>query len=106
MKEHPILFSGPMVRAILEGEKTQTRRVIHKPERLDGLMLKGEAAQWCPYGRPGDLLWVRKNGDCFTNYPKEGKGVRGLIEKARARGSVFPPVRSMFGDRRRNCRIL
>lgn len=60
MKEHPILFSGPMVRAILEGKKTQTRRVIHKPERLDGLMLKGEAAQWCPYGRPGDLLWVRE----------------------------------------------
>jgi len=60
MAEHPILFSGPMVRAILEGRKTQTRRGIRNPGRLDGLMLPGEAAQWCPYGHPGDLLWVRE----------------------------------------------
>lgn len=60
MKERPIIFSGPMVRAILDGRKTQTRRVIRNPERLDGLMNAGEAAEWCPYGQPGDLLWVRE----------------------------------------------
>lgn len=60
MKEHPILFSGEMVRAILDGRKTQTRRVVKNPGRLDGLMLKGEEAEWCPYGQPGDRLWVKE----------------------------------------------
>jgi hypothetical protein len=51
VSEHPILFSGPMVRAILEGRKTQTRRV----QRMPGSFPSG-----CPYGQPGDLLWVRE----------------------------------------------
>lgn len=46
IKERPILFSGPMVQAILDGKKTQTRRVM-KP-------------QPCPYGQKGDRLWVRE----------------------------------------------
>lgn len=50
MKERPILFSGPMVRAILSGVKTQTRRVA-KVIPLDGA---------CPYGEPGDRLWVKE----------------------------------------------
>jgi hypothetical protein len=57
MKERPILFSAPMVRAILEGRKTQTRRLVGprhvmcvgRPELAD-----------CPYGEPGDRLWVRE----------------------------------------------
>jgi hypothetical protein len=51
MKERPILFSGPMVRAILDGSKTQTRRTF-----------KGttEHRSICPYGAPGDRLWVRE----------------------------------------------
>lgn len=57
MKERPILFSGEMVRAILDGRKTQTRRIV-KPQfeekPSDNLM-------WhCPYGKPGDRLWVRE----------------------------------------------
>ena len=73
MTERPILFSGEMVRAILDGRKTQTRRVI-KPqpecdcaplEFLDGLndrrTWSGCDRQWkCPYGAVGDLLWVRE----------------------------------------------
>lgn len=96
MKERPILFSGPMVNAILEGRKTQTRRVV-KPHR-DGV-ITGAAAKpgtaieaWgggqrhnasrmavvgCPYGVPGDRLWVREKWrDC--NYG----GAPGLIYAA------------------------
>jgi hypothetical protein len=74
MKERPIIFSAPMVRAILAGTKTQTRRVVKlKPwqqieERDDGApwpwMYDDDRAgdHWlpCPYGQPGDRLWVRE----------------------------------------------
>jgi hypothetical protein len=86
MKERPILFSGPMVRAILAGDKTQTRRVIKpQPVRLadnpswpthawgdaegggywvawhQNDMTATEAiGEYCPYGKPGDFLWVRE----------------------------------------------
>jgi hypothetical protein len=97
MNEKPILFSGEMVRAILDSRKTQTRRVIKPmskkqakwltPELINtvphGEMLGGgwqmhhphadtddlgvyvkydSPLGWvkCPYGKPGDLLWVRE----------------------------------------------
>lgn len=67
MKEHPILFSSPMVHALLDDTKTQTRRIV-----------KGMALEWlqtgmftpeyvampqndmCPYGKVGDRIWVRE----------------------------------------------
>lgn len=68
MKERPILFSGPMVKAILEGRKTQTRRIVKGPAQAamskdnpcdeeDGGVLW---VKQCPYGQPGDRLWVRE----------------------------------------------
>lgn len=56
IKERPIIFSSPMVRAILDGRKTQTRRVIKEK------LMRGEGAHVnnCPYGKPGDRLWVRE----------------------------------------------
>lgn len=66
MKERPILFSAPMVRAILEGRKTQTRRVVKRTplEWLDSGLHPDFVALpengLCPYGQPGDRLWVRE----------------------------------------------
>jgi hypothetical protein len=70
MKERPILFSSSMVRAILDGSKTQTRRVV-KPRRcpntgceLACCEIAGERGEHlyrlCPYGAPGDRLWVKE----------------------------------------------
>lgn len=86
MKEHPIIFSGPMVRAILEGHKSQTRRVV-RPQPHWGIclfdvlftpglwkpawsskaasipqdeMIEANGCIKCPYGIPGDRLWVRE----------------------------------------------
>jgi hypothetical protein len=84
VKERPIIFSGPMVKALLAGAKTQTRRVV-KPQpywqKGKGLVSPGWAwniepkcklqawpedgigsqmAKFCPYGIVGDRLWVRE----------------------------------------------
>jgi hypothetical protein len=79
MRERPILFSAPMVRAILAGQKTQTRRMV-KPqpqhpsfgsrkmlalddEGIDLYLHGGPLLPWairCPYGRDGDRLWARE----------------------------------------------
>lgn len=86
-KERPILFSGPMVRAILEKQKNQTRRVI-RPQPCwqdgQGMVAAGwswdispkckleawgeneigkQMAKYCPYGALGDRLWVRETID-------------------------------------------
>lgn len=83
MKERPILFSAPMVCAILDGKKTQTRRVIKpQPEWMEPEVVwtlrenghsgtgwyahnedypeEGSLFYHCPYGTPGDRLWVRE----------------------------------------------
>lgn len=54
-QERPIIFSGAMVRAILDERKTQTRRVVRgHPHTMEPLNIG------CPYGVPGDRLWVRE----------------------------------------------
>lgn len=59
MKERPILFSSEMVRAILDGRKTQTRRVVNPQSLLDN-KTRVTACYECPYGAPGGHLWVRE----------------------------------------------
>lgn len=69
MNSRPILFKEEMIRTILEGRKTQTRRVI-KPQPAPGEIgsfgqgmpfIRGDKKNiLCPYGQPGDQLWVRE----------------------------------------------
>lgn len=85
MKERPILFQADMVRALKAGTKTQTRRVVkpqppahthsvatyHYPDPRDHFWAyvnkaenEAEMSSWvypCPYGQPGDRLWVRES---------------------------------------------
>ncbi|VVE68913.1 hypothetical protein PAN31117_03147 [Pandoraea anapnoica] len=94
VRERPILFSAPMVRAILDGSKTQTRRVM-RPQMVYGDVCgifpswylptgpdsgtlwpngKVQILATCPYGGSGDRLWVRE-----TTYNVEGNGFRGPV---------------------------
>lgn len=66
MRERPILFSGPMVRAILSGQKTQTRRVAKEFSGrvdLDAILRRFPNQNGCPFGQAGDRLWVRESFD-------------------------------------------
>lgn len=86
MKERPILFSAPMVRALLDGSKTQTRRTV-KPapmmikdqrttpfdgEAVELMSLLEQSGKRCPYGQPGDRLWARENFQPFLNDDCDG----------------------------------
>lgn len=81
MKTRPILFSGPMVRAILDGRKTQTRRVVNfdvyddrdappywVDEEHDEQRDVRTDPPLCPYGPPGDRLWVRETCQIYGHW--------------------------------------
>ena len=100
MKERQIPFNGPMVRAVLDGSKTQTRRVVKLPhqnplgswESFDwggpngGRTAQGETVPSqqviahtrtgeiisCPHGQPGDRLWVRETWYCDDYRVQDG----------------------------------
>lgn len=89
MKERPIIFSGEMVKAILDGRKTQTRRVIipqpnYRPYlQQDAFYVKNfgyigvknksalEAHLSCPYGQVGDRLWVKETWQAGCEWDDE-----------------------------------
>lgn len=66
-KETGMLFKGPLVRALLDGSKTQTRRLVGgvalewlSPDLFNPEFVSNPANGLCPYGYPGDRLWVRE----------------------------------------------
>lgn len=89
MRERPIIFSAPMVRAILEGRKTQTRRIV-KPQPWPGIPfigIDGTVATWrrdygddtsmmslvrLSHGQPGDRLWVKET---WANRDSDGDAI-------------------------------
>lgn len=108
MKERPIIFNGAMVRAVLAGNKTQTRRAAKLPHNnplgqwepttvggpgvryADGTPVPVQAAIWhtrtgdglfCPYGQPGDRLWIRETVRA-EEQPGGLDGVRYLADNA------------------------
>lgn len=108
MKERPILFSAPMVRALLDGTKTQTRRAVkaRKDPDYGCQMTPGEIAgdenptRLCPYGQPGDRLWVREawsSHACFDHLaPRDcPKSIHytadGKIQTGKGRPSIHMP---------------
>lgn len=94
MKEIQILFSTPMVQAIIAGRKTQTRRVIKPQPSPEPARIKnwGEHFGWmpespsgkvgifqphsyrCPYGKVGDVLWVRETFYAYGHWRKLDNG--------------------------------
>lgn len=85
----PILFSGPMVRALLAGTKTQTRRIV-KPPRAEPILDLGliysqspeSALLYCPYGQRGDRLWVRETHAAFVVGDPSGTSPQCVAYKA------------------------
>ncbi len=117
MKERPILFSAPMIRAILAGTKTQTRRVIKAPGvfvssgAIDGYgvlsMHDNDIREVrCPYGQPGSMLWVREtwgyfdpecSGEDYDDWHKnEGPGPRAYCDELLQEGH---PLRDFWRRR-------
>jgi hypothetical protein len=91
MTERGILFSGAMVRALLDGSKTQTRRAVKMPPSWDCIVYADWGNGWwpyrsddgespnydnneiplrCPYGQPGDRLWVRETWAPHPDFPE------------------------------------
>lgn len=115
MKERPILFSASMVRALLAGTKTQTRRVATFVPLETGMNLSfrwlepteivpgvwtlvsidagGAENEWtkplrCPFGVPGDRLWVRENWQAWGEFD----GMRAAAISAEARANINYPA--------------
>lgn len=101
MKQTPILFKTEMVQAILDGRKTQTRRILKRqpdidPQTGDWLYKGIEGSEevipineWvnakqgsCPFGKPGDLLWVKETFSQYRDFAEDTKDENPFIYKA------------------------
>lgn len=93
MNERPILFSAPMIRALLAGRKSQTRRLVKPQPPFDVVGgWRAEDYQGKPYAASGDRLWVRETWATCT-----AKALHGHIHY-RADGAVGRRVQTNGGD--------
>jgi len=131
MRERPILFSGPMVRALLAGTKTQTRRIVKRNGKnghvvfdhpvwqvkpTDAPKFAGHSHDFwrpeatvaysslppCPYGQPGDRLWVRESfmdlrGTGVEHYDADGRRQRYAFAADSPPGSYSDEARKDYG---------
>jgi hypothetical protein len=88
-KQLPILFSPPMVQAIQAGRKTQTRRIIKAALDDRGLRWANPKTGWedwhscpvkCPYGKIGDILWVRETYYEYGSWQRRHNPKKGRAE--------------------------
>lgn len=121
MKERPIIFNAPMVRAILVGRKTQTRRVVRQVPHwqhcgrdimewgLSDCYTDESGRHWldiqthvddnshdeikCPFGKPGDRLW------CKETWRIDGLSTKGALEIGRRHTDGLSFRADMYGDR-------
>jgi hypothetical protein len=108
MKSSPILFSTEMVRAILDGRKTQTRRELKthyehfeatpvdfdKSDSLLEIELNTGERKWidCPYGKIGDTLWVRETFCSWgNNIIYKANESKAQIDILKWKPSIFMP---------------
>lgn len=113
MRERPILLNAEMVRAVLDGRKAQTRRMLtpRHLKMIDAAASIGECyplesghqhensqsyyREWCPFGAVGDRLWVRETWQVIHDYPDEHgntderRYARSIPKK---RGNYWQPV--------------
>lgn len=107
MKERPILFNGEMVRSILDGQKTQTRRPVKHIQMLGGplgwcaaaaaqepgfISIVGDYTRYCPFGQPGGQLWVRETSGIVT-----GNGHRRVYRADGDPMQTFYPEEKIIG---------
>ena len=87
-KVTPMLFQGEMIRALLAGRKTQTRRIISpQPQWIEQYKLWAhESGQWpltatqCRYGGPGDLIYARETWGHLDDYTGDDPGSSAILK--------------------------
>lgn len=123
MKQSPILFSTDMVKAILDGRKTMTRRIFKDHRRLASDVSKIDLKQWfseyrdmilsySPYGQVGDILWVRetfgynRNGNihfkvsvCSPEFDKPADGWKPSIHMPKAASRIWLQITDIRVER-------
>ncbi len=104
MKERPIIFNAEMVRAILDGRKTQTRRIVanvqpdncltlRKPTKTKGgtytHVIDAPKHDLCPFGKVGDRLWVRETSGLAVRRDAMGGSGEFRVYRASNPGAVY-----------------